>query len=129
MSWWKRFLLWLAGPVENPVVLQASKAIDELSAEVTKLRGMVKTVIIQPPREDEFKKYCAALDADVMFRYLLFNVIDKYYKDMINNHNTALYEMYRGRLLGIEELKAKIHEMAYSTKINAEIESVLGALV
>jgi hypothetical protein len=129
MSWWKRFLLWLAGPVENPVVAQANKAIDELSAEVVNLRGMVRTVIIQPPKDDEFKKYCTSLDADIMFRYLLFNVIDKYYRDMINNHNPALYEMYRGRLLGIEEMKAKIHEMAYSGKVSAEIESVLGALV
>jgi hypothetical protein len=90
---------------------------------------MVRTVIIQPPKDDEFKKYCTSLDADIMFRYLLFNVIDKYYRDMINNHNPALYEMYRGRLLGIEEMKAKIHEMAYSGKVSAEIESVLGALV
>jgi hypothetical protein len=128
MSWWKRFLLWLAGPVENPVVLQASKAIDELSAEVTKLRGQVKTVIMQPPREDEFKKYCLALDSDMMFRYLLFNVIDKNYKDLINNHNQVLYEMYRGRLLGIEELKETIHTYAHKDDEIKGLGSILGVL-
>ena len=107
---------------------QAVKAIAELEKENFALKGAVKTVIIKPPNDGEFKEYCKALDSDIMFRYMLFTVIDRYYRDLINNHDKNLADMYRGRLLGIEELKKVIHDNAFSANAVAEIESILGAM-
>jgi hypothetical protein len=136
----KTIILWLAKifgvelitedkiAATNRMTEQANAAIAELEKENLALRGAVKTVIIKPPSESEFKEYCKALDNDLMFRYMIFTVIDKYYRDLINNHDKSLADMYRGRLLGIEELKKQIHDNAFSAKVSSEIESILGVM-
>lgn len=113
------------------LVKQANKAIEELQKENARLKGEnsdIRTIVIKPPSHDEFKKYCVALNEDIMFRYLLLQIIDVYFIDMINNHNKDLHDMYRGRLLGVKEIQKKINEWAIQETTQTELSSFLHAL-